>query len=120
MKITWQNLKEMLNRNPQLRNENQALCQIPGAQHKSDKAVALGKGDAGKAKSVDRITVRIIGFLVRPHDSERFSGGCEYLIDGLRHAKLIPDDSWWDIRLITEQEKIRSYAEERTEIEIEL
>jgi hypothetical protein len=41
------------------------------------------------------------------------------LLDGCRHAGLIPGDEPWRIIYETAQEKVKSYAQERTLIEIE-
>lgn len=70
------------------------------------------------AQSPSRYVVRITGYRVRLLDPDNFAGGCKYCVDTLRYAKLIPDDTPECIRLETEQVKVASKAEERTEIEI--
>jgi hypothetical protein len=82
------------------------------------KEAALGGAAKRKAKSVERVVVRFTGYRVRPLDPDNFAGSTKDLIDGLRRAKLLHDDSWKDIRLETEQEKVKTFAEERTVIEI--
>lgn len=40
------------------------------------------------------------------------------LLDGLRHAGLLPEDNPWTIKLQVEQEKVKGFDNEKTEIEI--
>ncbi len=79
---------------------------------------ALDSADAGKAKGFQRTVVRFTGYRVRPLDPDNFAGSCKDLLDGLRHAKIIENDEWWRIDFQTRQEKVKSYAEEKTVIEI--
>ena len=64
--------------------------------------------------------VSFTGYRVRPLDADNFAGGCKDLLDGLRHAGLIPGDAWREIRLETSQVKVTAYREEFTDIEITL
>jgi len=91
---------------------------LPDAKPQRDKAPTLGRAVKGKAQGVGRIIVRFTAFRVRPLDPDNFAGGTKDLIDGLRHSQLIPGDEPWRIKLETEQEKVRSFKEERTEIEL--
>lgn len=93
--------------------------QVPDAKPKCDKAPALVPADARKEAGIPSVTVRFTGFRVRPLDPDNFAGSIKDLLDGLRHASLIPGDEPWRIRLETEQVKVRSYKEERTEIIID-
>lgn len=118
MKITPQALRDMLARNPQLSIENQAACKVQGAKPERNQAPALVRSKTRSEIGVPGVTVRFTGYRVRPCDPENFSAGCKDLLDGLRHAKLIPDDSPWDIILQTTQVKVRTYREEFTDIEV--
>ena len=69
---------------------------------------------------MERIRVSFTGYRVRPIDPDGFAGSTKDLLDGIRRADLIPDDSWRHIKLETQQEKVKTYAEERTEVEIEI
>jgi hypothetical protein len=69
-------------------------------------------------RSLSRVTVRFVGFRVRPLDPDNFAGGCKDLLDGLRHAALIPGDEPWLIKFETRQEKVAHRGEEKTVIEI--
>ncbi len=86
---------------------------------KPDKTATLDSANEGKVSSVRRVRVRFIGHRVRPIDPDNFAGSCKDLLDGLRHAQLIRGDEPWRIIFETAQEKVKSYAEERTVIEIE-
>lgn len=70
-----------------------------------------------KKASTGRVRVRVTGYSVRPIDPCNFS--TKYIVDALRFAGIIKDDSWDDIVLAPEQQKVSSEAEEGTEILIE-
>lgn len=91
---------------------------VPHPEPKRHKVPALDRADAGKKESVQRIVVRFTGYRVRPLDPDNFAGSVKDLLDGLRHSGLIPGDEPWRIKLETDQEKVRTYKMERTEIEI--
>lgn len=84
----------------------------------SDKAPALGSAVQGEAAGLRRIIVRFTGYRVHPLDPDNFAGSVKDLLDGLRHAKLIPGDETWRIKLETEQEKVAHFKEEKTVIDI--
>ena len=91
---------------------------IPHAQPQRDQAPALGSAVSGKAESVQSTTVCFTGYRVRPLDPDNFAGSVKDLLDGLRHAGLIPGDEWWRITLETKQIKVTRYEDECTMIEI--
>lgn len=99
-------------------HEHKAVHQVQGPKSERHKATALGTAVQGKAKSDGRIVVRFIGYRIRLLDPDNFAGGCKDLLDGLRHANLIPDDSPDKIIFVTEQKKVAHRSEERTEIEL--
>lgn len=72
-----------------------------------------------KEESSRHYVIRITGFRKRILDPDNFSGGCKYVIDGLRYAGLIPDDTPEAIILETGQVKVKEAGDERTEIVIE-
>jgi hypothetical protein len=87
------------------------------------------KHDAGKAlvrtapdeeRRADRLTVRITRHACRVLDVDNFAGGCKYLIDAMRHERLIPNDDPASIRLAFEQVRVNHRKDEGTMIEIEL
>jgi hypothetical protein len=51
-------------------------------------------------------------------DRDNHTASVKDLLDGLRHAGLIPDDREEDIQLEVEQEKVGTAAEEGTRVEI--
>ena len=71
-----------------------------------------------KEKVSNRTYVRITRYSTRPLDCDNYAGGCKPIIDQLRYAKLIKDDSPEDIEVQFKQVKIKTKAEEHTEIEI--
>jgi hypothetical protein len=72
----------------------------------------------GKAKDAPCL-VRIVSHRRRLLDIDNLTGGAKYFCDGLRYAGLIPGDRPDQITLEVSQRKVKSKAEERTEIEIE-
>ncbi len=80
---------------------------------------ALDRADEGETSSLGRVAVRFIGYRVRPLDPDNFAGSTKDLLDGCVKAGLLAGDEWWRITLETRQEKVKSYEEEKTTIEIE-
>jgi hypothetical protein len=80
---------------------------------------ALDRAVEGKEEGLDRVVVCFKGYRVRPLDADNFAGGCKGLLDGLRHAHLIKGDESWRIIFQTEQERVQTFGEERTEITID-
>lgn len=91
---------------------------LPDTKPQRHQAPALGGADEGKAKGVDRVTVRFVGYRVRPLDPDNFAGSVKDLLDGLRHCGLIQGDEPWRIILETEQVQVKTLKEEKTVIEI--
>lgn len=85
-----------------------------------DEATTLVSSTPREDGGIPRVTVRFTGYRVRPLDPDNFAGGCKDLLDGCRHAGLILGDEAWRISLQTEQIKVGTYAEEHTEIEIDI
>jgi hypothetical protein len=94
-------------------------AQLSRAEPECDQAPALGPAVQREVQSLPRTTVRFIGYRVRPLDPDNFADGCKDLLDGLRHAALIPGDEPWRINFETRQEKVARRSEEKTVIEIE-
>ena len=72
----------------------------------------------GKKTCGNRTRIVITRYSCRPLDCDNFAGGCKPALDQLRYAKLIKDDSPEDIEVEFKQIKVKTKAEERTEIEI--
>jgi Holliday junction resolvase RusA-like endonuclease len=88
----------------------------PVPKHPAQQAlVALPKR---KEKVSNRTYVRITRYSTRPLDCDNYAGGCKPIIDQLRYAKLIKDDSPEDIEVQFKQVKIKTKTEEHTKIEI--
>ena len=100
-------------------NETPNCSEISDSEPQHHQTPALDSANAGETEGVPRIIVRFTGFRARPIDPDNFAGSCKDLLDGLRHAGLIPGDEPWRIIFETAQEKVKSYSEERTVIELE-
>jgi len=91
---------------------------IPDAEPKLDARQESLDLDPVKKRGSGRIVVRVTAYRQRPLDADNLAGGCKYLLDGLRYAKLIPDDAPEKITLQVEQEKVQRQTQERTVIEL--
>jgi len=66
----------------------------------------------------ERHRVRIISKRVRLCDPDNLVGGVKHLVDYLRDAKIIPEDDPKSITLEVSQEKVSSYKNEATWVEV--
>ncbi len=92
---------------------------LPHPKPQRHQTPTLERSNEGEKERLPSVTVRFRGYRVRPLDPDNFAGSVKDLLDGLRHAGLIPGDEPWNIRLETEQVKVDHFAEEKTVIEIE-
>ena len=84
-----------------------------------NESVGKRQGEARNAKgSDDRHRVRIISKRVRICDPDNLVGGVKYLVDSLRAADIIPEDDPKSITLEVSQEKVKTYKEEETWVEV--
>ena len=115
--MTRDELKEILKRNPHLSTNDDSLKpRLPDTQPQPHKRKTLGGKLPGQTESLPRVSVRFIGYRTRPCDPDNFAGSVKHLLDGLRHAGLIPGDDPWQITLETAQVKVSKKALERTDI----
>lgn len=77
----------------------------------------VGKTEV-KEENPTRSIVRIQSFGCRPLDIDNLYGGVKFVVDGLRYAGIISGDSEADIELHVSQTKVKTKAEERTEVEV--
>lgn len=68
-------------------------------------------------KGQERIVLRIVRKAPRLLDADNFAGGCKPLIDQVRYAGLIPDDSPDKVEIVFTQQKVKK-GEEGMLIEI--
>ena len=68
---------------------------------------------------IPRRVVRITSVRNRLLDPDNLVGGCKYIIDALRKAEVIKDDTEKDICLEVYQVKVKTRKEEKTVIEVE-
>lgn len=97
----------------------EANVEVHNPKPERHKAAALAGVAKGKEKGVGRIKVSYRLFRVRLLDVDNAPGSTKDCTDGLCRCGLIPGDDPASITLHVEQEKVKTYAEERTEIEIE-
>ena len=77
-----------------------------------------------KGKEGDELTgsgrhhIRIVSKRVRLCDADNLVGGVKHLVDALRISQVIPEDDPQAISLEVSQEKVSSYADEETWVEI--
>ena len=82
-------------------------------------SVGESKREEGDAEGHDdRHRVRIISKRVRICDPDNLVGGVKYLVDSLRAADIIPEDDPQAITLEVSQEKVKTYKEEETWVEV--
>jgi hypothetical protein len=91
---------------------------LPHAKPQPTPRPALGNSCEGKDQSKTRTTLVITRCSIKLLDADNFAGGCKPLIDQLRYAKLIADDDPETVEITFRQAKVKTKAEERTEIEI--
>jgi hypothetical protein len=91
---------------------------LPRPEPQRHEAAPLGAAVPRATARLPRPLVRFVGFRVCPLDPDNFAAGCKDLLDGLRHAGLIPGDEAWRIRFLAEQERVAHFVEEKTVIEI--
>lgn len=65
-----------------------------------------------------RHRVRIHSRRVRICDPDNLVGGVKHLVDSLRYAQIIPEDDPQAITLQVSQEKVKSYNQEETWVEV--
>jgi hypothetical protein len=100
-------------------NETHSLPQLPHPIPQHHQPSALDKTTTRETQGLDRTLVRFTGYRVRPLDPDNFAGSVKGLLDGLKYAHLIQGDEPWRIILQTTQEKVNSFAQERTMIQID-
>ena len=103
-------------------NATKTNSPIQNPLSKQNYAPALGspvqRKKAGLGLAIGRIEVRFTLFRVRCLDPDNAAASTKNLLDGLRHSGLLSEDNPWTIRLQVEQEKVKSFDQEKTEIEI--
>lgn len=82
-----------------------------------DQTPALGDAGAGETEGIRRIIIRITCHRRRLQDRDNNHASIKDLLDGLRHAGLIPDDDEKSIALQVEQKRVERGLE-GTEVEI--
>jgi hypothetical protein len=112
-------LRAILSRNPAITTDDNPSCrQVRNPEPERDPATTLEPVAERETQSVRRIGVRFTGFRVRLLDSDNYAGSVKDLLDGLQYSGLIPGDDPQRITLVTDQVRVKTRKEERTEIVI--
>ena len=93
---------------------------LPNAQPQHDVGRTLVSAPPDETGSPPRVTVRVTRFSCAALDLDNFAGGTKYVIDAMRHEKLIDDDNPNVIDLVFRQVRVNARADEGTMIEIDL
>lgn len=86
-----------------------ALVKVPKAKETSKDCTA---------KCNPLYTLGITRFSTKTLDVDNLAGGCKPLIDQIRYSKLIPDDNPESVNITFSQVKVKTQAEQRTEVRI--
>ena len=98
----------------QARRKESAAIVERGARH--EPLAARPAAETNPPGRVARVRVRVVSFRKRLLDPDNLCA--KYHIDGLRYCHIIADDTARHITIEVSQEKVKTKAEERTEIEI--
>jgi len=102
-----------------LARRSQARTKLPAPEPERAQANALDQTVQGKTEGVRRPAIRFTLYRLRLLDRDNYAGSAKDLLDGLRHAALIPGDSEAEIDLQVEQVKVARRSEQKTVISIE-
>jgi hypothetical protein len=83
---------------------------------KVHKAKATSKDCTAKCNPL--YTLAITRYSTKTLDVDNLAGGCKPLIDQIRYAHLIPDDNPESVNITFSQVKVKTQAEQRTEVRI--
>lgn len=86
------------------------------ALDKVHKAKATSKDCTAKCNPL--YTLAITRYSTKTLDVDNLAGGCKPLIDQIRYAHLIPDDNPESVEITFTQVKVKTQAEQRTEVRI--
>jgi hypothetical protein len=95
-----------------------ANSQIPDSQPQHPDAPPLELVSQGTEEMSRRFVCRIKSRRVRAVDPDNLAAGCKAVLDLLRNGSLIWDDDPASLVLEISQEKVKTYAQEETIIEI--
>jgi hypothetical protein len=70
------------------------------------------------AKCNPLYTLALTRYSTKTLDVDNLAGGCKPLIDQIRYAHLIPDDNPESVNITFSQVKVKTQAEQRTEVRI--
>lgn len=117
--INQADLDAMLARNPAISiDENKTGSQPRRKRDKPKRASTLVNTVQRAESGAQRPIVRFVVYRVRLLDPDNNARSCKDLLDGLRYAQILSDDTKAKIDFSADQEKVKNKVQERTEIEI--
>ena len=100
-----------------------AVSKLQDSLREQNQAVALDKDTNGQTEGMEcpkvSFRVSIIGHRVQPIDPDNFAAGCKGIIDGIVRSRLITNDDWKTVEIVSLQRKVSTWGKEGTEILIE-
>ena len=119
MNWTYEQLRQLgYRQNPDGSFSHSATAGIPHAIPQPPPRQALVNPREGEATRKNRTTLIITRSACSLLDADNYAGGCKPLIDQLRYAKLIADDDPETVEILFRQVKVKTKAEEMTQVEI--
>ena len=119
MNWTHEQLRQLgYRQNPDGSFSHSATSGIPHPKPQPNPRETLVNSREGKDQSKNRVTLVITRSAVSLLDADNFAGGCKPLIDQLRYAKLIADDDPETVEILFRQVKVKTKAEEGSEVKI--
>ena len=119
MNWTHEQLRQLgYRQNPDGSFSHSATAGLPHAKPQPSPRQTLVNPCQGEAPRKDRITLVITRSACSLLDADNYAGGCKPLIDQLRYAKLIADDDPETVEILFRQAKVKTKAEEMTQVEI--
>ena len=91
---------------------------LQDSQRESVNGEALGGADAGTQKSAERTSVIVTSYRTKLLDKDNAYYGAKPLLDSIKYAGFIHDDSEKEIQYEVVQIKVAHRKEERTVVEI--
>ena len=104
--------------NPDGSYSHSTTAGIHNPKPKSLARPALDPPPERKETRPPRTALIITRYACRLLDADNYAGGCKPLIDQLRYAHLIEDDDPETIEILFRQTKVKTKAEEMTQVEI--
>jgi hypothetical protein len=119
MNWTHEQLRQLgYRQNPDGSFSHSSTAGIPHAKPQPAPRQTLDHAGTRESPRKARTTLVITRSACSLLDADNYAGGCKPLIDQLRYAKLIADDDPETVEILFRQVKVKTKAEEMTQVEI--